>query len=152
MADLQHKFILVFMSLALVNALSACAASRLMEDNQPAVEIWQIEFTGQTVGSLKMTLKRYAVEKGIQPFKGKLSGPIKDHRGGFGDVGFKLKGKINKDVFTASIGGYAHMAEGPSSVSGKMQGKIVGSQGSGTWRVTHALGLSSGKYTMKKIN
>jgi hypothetical protein len=43
------------------------------------------------------------------------------------------------------------MAEGPSSVSGKMQGKLVGSQGSGTWRVIHALGTSSGEYTMKKI-
>jgi hypothetical protein len=152
MANLIHKFILVLICLAISNYLFACTTNTPVKNKQVAVEIWQIELTGQTEGKLKMVLKLSNSENDIHSFKGKLTGPIKDYQGGMGDADYKLRGKINKDVFTANIGGHADMAAGPSSVNGKMQGKIVGSQGSGTWRVIHALGLSSGKYTMKKIN
>ncbi len=151
MTELRNSFIAVLAFVAIQVILFACASNTPTVTGKADVEAWALELTGQTVGKLRMTLKRYNIEKDIHSFKGKLTGPIKDHRGGMGDADYKLKGKINKGIFKASIGGYSNMTEGPSSVSGSMKGKIVGSQGSGTWRVIHALGSSIGKYTMKKL-
>ena len=151
MTKSKYRFIAVLTFVAILSILVACASNTPTVAGNADVEAWELELTGQTVGTLKMTLKRHNDELDIHSFKGKLSGPIKDHRGGRGDVNYKLKGKIDKGIFTASIGGYSQMTAGPSSVSGSMTGKIVGTQGFGTWRVMHALGFSTGKYSMKKI-
>jgi hypothetical protein len=151
MMKLKHMFIPFVTFVAILSILFACASQTPTIAGKANVEAWEVELTGQTVGKLKMTLKRYYVESDIHSFKGKLTGPIQDHRGGFGDAEFNVKGKINKSVFTTNIGGYANMSEGPSTVSGSMKGKIISSQGSGTWRIIHALGISTGKFTMKKI-
>jgi hypothetical protein len=151
MTTLKYRFISILTSVAILSILFACSSQTQTVTAKAAVEVWEVQLSGQTVGRLKMNLQRYKIENEIQSFKGKLTGPIKDHRGGFGDAEFRLKGKINKNIFTTSIGGYADMTEGPSTVSGSMNGKIISSQGSGTWRITHALGISTGKFTMKQL-
>jgi hypothetical protein len=139
-------------SVALLCILFACSSQTQTVTAKADVEVWEVQLSGQTVGRLKMNLKRHKIENDIQTFKGKLFGPIEDNRAGRGHADYKLKGKINKGVFTASLGGYSNMTAGSSSVSGSMKGKIAGSQGSGTWRVVHGLGTSTGKFTMKKLD
>jgi hypothetical protein len=148
---LYYRLIAVLAFVAIQSILFACASNTPTVAGKADVEAWELELTGQTVGKLKMTLKRYNIEEDSHSFTGKLTGPIKDHRGGMGNADYKLKGKIIKGVFTTRIGGYSNMTAGPSTVSGNMKGRIIGSQGSGIWRVLHALGTSTGEFTMKKI-
>ena len=51
-----------------------------------------------------------------------------------------------------NFSGSSNMAEGPSTVSGKMNGAISMLEGSGTWEVLiHARGRSDGTFTMQKV-
>jgi hypothetical protein len=151
MTKLKFRFIAVLAFVAIQSILFACASNAPTVTAMAEVEAWELELTGQTVGNLKMTLKRIRIDEDMYSITGKISGSIKDDRAGLGDADYKLKGKIDKGILTASLGGRSEMAEGPSAVSGRMKGTVSGSLGSGTWRVSHVYGYSAGKYTMKKI-
>lgn len=114
-------------------------------------EIWELQMTGQTKGTLKMVLKPVQTEKDICSIAGEFSGRIRDHLGGIGKVRCKLKGKIEKDSFLADFTGPADMRMCNVVVRGTMRGTVSKSQGSGTYRLRHARGSSSGKWTIKKI-
>ena len=115
------------------------------------VETWNLRLMGQTEGSLEMILIRTKTDGDICSIKGKASGSLHDNIGGYGEAQFKLKGKIENGVFTASLAGQSETAEGPTTFSGKMKGSISQFQGLGTWEVSHMGGSSSGEYTMEKI-
>ena len=143
---LNTLFLLVFS----MSYLFSCAHGDQIDPGDPEVEIWELQLTGQTQGTLSMLIKRTKVENDIYVIAGKFYGKIDDHIGGKGETDYKLEGRIEGDFFKASFTGHSEMAEGPSYVSGSMKGTISKSQGSGTWRALHSLGPSSGKYTMKK--
>jgi hypothetical protein len=129
----------------------ACVSRPATVTKTTEVEIWELKLTGQTVGTLKMTLKRIPIENDVYSLTGKIAGRIKDDIGGSGNAVYKLKGKIENGVLTASLGGRSEMAAGPASISGRMKGTVNGELGSGTWRVAHENGRAAGKYVMKKI-
>jgi hypothetical protein len=131
--------------------LFSCAHGNQVDPEDPEIEIWELQLTGQTQGTLYMLIKRTEIENGIYGIAGKFYGKINDHIGGRGEADYKLEGKIEGDSFKASFSGHSEMAEGPSSVDGRMNGTISESQGSGTWSALHALGPSNGRYMMKKI-
>jgi hypothetical protein len=152
MTKLKYRFMAVISFVVIQSILFACASNTPTVAGKDAVEVWELEITGQTVGNLKMTLRRIQIERDIYSITGKIAGRIKDDQGGSGNAAYKLKGKIDKGVLTASLGGRSQMAAGPSSISGRMKGAVSGSLGSGTWRIAHENGYSAGKYTMKKID
>jgi hypothetical protein len=131
---------------------AVCDHKELNEPGDIEVEIWELQLTGQTVGTLKLTLYRTKMNEDAFYVTGEMSGAIRDHRGGLGEADYKLKGKIKKNIFSVSINGDSEMAEGPSVVYGSMKGSFADSHGSGTWHVAHNRGTSSGEYTMKKIH
>ena len=133
-----------------LNYLFSCAHGEQFDPGDTEVEIWELQLTGGTQGNLNMLIKRTKIENDIYAIAGKFYGKIKDHKGGAGEVDYKFEGKIDKDIFKISFSGHSEMAEGPSYVSGSMNGTIFKSQGSGTYRALHSLGPSTGKYTMKK--
>lgn len=149
MVGLKERLIALLVFTAALTPFG-CAHKAPTTDTDAEVEIWQLELTGQTRGKLQMTLGRIETEKDIYSVTGKISGEINDQIGGSGSADYKLVGKIENDVLTLRFNGHSQMAEGSSSVIGTMRGSISKLQGSGTWKVVHALGSSTGQYTMKK--
>ena len=98
-----------------------------------------------------MTLTRTEVAHGTFSIKGKVSGEINDYIGGNGEARFKLKGKIKNNVIKMNLKGQAEMTQGPTSITGKMEGNITDTKGSGTFRVQHIGGASTGEYTIRRI-
>jgi hypothetical protein len=130
----------------------ACRYKTPSDDLDAKFEIWELEISGNTEGKLTMMIKRIQIGEDKYSISGKISGMIKDYRWGISDADYKLKGKINNKLIEASFSGSSNMAEGPSTVSGKMSGTISMSEGSGIWEVfIHARGKSDGTYIMKKL-
>ena len=150
MTRLNSRFNTLFLLVFSMGYLFSCAHGDQIDPGDPEVEIWELQLTGQTQGTLSMLIKRTKIENDIYAIAGKFYGKIDDHIGGKGEADYKLEGRIEGDFFKASFSGHSEMAEGPSYVSGSMNGTISKSQGSGTWRALHSLGPSTGKYTMKK--
>ena len=150
MTSLNSRFIVALLLVFSLSYLFSCAHGEQIDPGDTEVEIWELQLTGGTQGNLNMLFKKTEIENGIYAIVGKLCGKIDDHIGGKGEADYKLEGRIEGDFFKATFSGHSEMAEGPSYVSGSMNGTIFKSQGSGTWRALHSLGPSTGKYTMKK--
>jgi hypothetical protein len=149
----RFKRNLVMLSLFLfgLSSFYSCAHKEPIGGGNTKVEPWELQLTGETVGTLKMLLERTEVKKGGYAITGKISGAIRDHIGGQGEAGYKLKGKIDNNVLVATLNGHSEMSTGFIFTSGSMRGTVSKSQGSGTWSIRHAGGWSAGEYTMKKI-
>lgn len=150
MSRLNSRFNAFLLYVFSIGCLFSCAHGDQIDPGGPEIEIWELQLTGQTQGTLSMLIKRTKIQNDIYVIAGKFYGKIHDHIGGKGEADYKLEGRIEGDFFKASFSGHSEMAEGPSYVNGSMKGTISKSQGSGTWRALHALGPSTGKYTMKK--
>lgn len=150
MTRLNSRFNTLFLLVFSMSYLFSCAHGDQIDPGDAEVEIWELQLTGQTQGTLSMLIKRTKVENDIYVIAGKFYGKIDDHIGGKGEADYKLEGRIEGDFFKASFSGHSEMAEGPSDVNGSMNGTIFLSHGSGTWSALHSLGPSTGKYTMKK--
>ena len=150
MCRFNSRFKALLLLVFTTSYLFSCAHGDRIDPGDPGAEIWELQLTGQTQGTLSMLIKRTNIQNDIYGIAGKFYGKIHDHIGGKGEADYKLEGRIEGDFFNASFTGYSEMAEGPSYVSGNFSGTIFESQGSGTWRALHALGPSTGKYTMKK--
>ena len=150
MTSLNPRFIVALLLVFSLSYLFSCAHREQIDPGDTEVEIWELQLTGGTQGNLNMLIKRTKIENDIYAIAGKFYGKIEDHKGGAGEADYKFEGRIEGDFFKASFSGHSEMAEGPSYVSGSMNGTIFKSQGSGTWRALHSLGPSTGKYTMKK--
>ena len=150
MTNLNPRFIVALLLVFSMSYLFSCAHREQIDPGDTEVEIWELQLTGGTQGNLNMLIKRTKIENDIYAIAGKFYGKIEDHKGGAGEADYKFEGRIEGDFFKASFSGHSEMAEGPSYVSGSMNGTIFKSQGSGTWRALHSLGPSTGKYTMKK--
>ena len=152
MKRFKQKLIVGFVFLFALNSLYSYAANKEPTDIiDTKAEIWELQMTGQTKGTLKMVLKPVQTEKDICTIKGEFSGRIKDHLGGIGNVRCKLKGKIEQDNLLADFRGPADMQRTNVFVKGTMRGTVSKFQGSGSYRLRHAIGSSSGKWTIKKI-
>jgi len=151
MSDLKAKHIGFYLFVFALSYFVACAHQQPIDPKDKDVEVWELKLSGQTEGKLEMMMKRTEISEGMYSIIGKISGEIDDHRAGSGEADFNFKGKIENNVFSVNIGGQAEMTEGPSSVVGKMNGTFETGQGSGHWTVSHALGISSGKYVMVKL-
>jgi hypothetical protein len=151
MSILNQKHLGFFLLFFSLTYFFACTHQQPIDPKDINVEVWEIKLRGQTEGNLEMLMKRDEIGDGIYSIFGKISGPIDDHRGGFGEANYKFKGKITNNVFIIYLVGHSEMAEGPSSILGKMNGSVASFQGSGQWNVSHALGSSSGKYVMIKL-
>jgi hypothetical protein len=125
----------------------ACASPDDAENTK--TEMWVVQITGQTEGTLKMVLKREKVAESIFSVSGGFSGSIKDHIGGSGDVKCIVKGKIEKNNVLADFKGDANMEDAEIFIRGTMKGTITELQASGKWNVTHSRGESKGKWTIK---
>jgi len=147
---LNSRFIVALLLVFSLSYLFSCAHGEQFDPGDTEVEIWELQLTGGTQGSLNMLIKRTKIENDIYAIAGKFYGKIEDHKGGAGEADYKFEGRIEGDFFKASFSGHSEMAEGPSYVSGSMNGTIFKSQGSGTYRALHSLGPSTGKYTMKR--
>ena len=150
MTRLNSRFKLGLLLVFSLSYLFSCAHGEQIDPGDPEVEIWELQLTGGTQGNLNMLIKRTKIENDIYAIAGKFYGKIEDHKGGAGEADYKFEGRIEGDFFKASFSGHSEMAEGPSYVSGSMNGTIIKSQGSGTYRALHSLGPSTGKYTMKR--
>ena len=151
MSKMKMKHLGFFLFIFTLTSFFACAHQQSIDPNDTNVEVWKIKFSGQTKGNLEMVMKRVPIGNDTYSVFGKISGPIDDHRGGYGEAKFNFNGKIEKKVFSARLGGRADAAEGPSSINGKMKGNFELVQGTGQWTIFHALGSSSGKYVMVKL-
>jgi hypothetical protein len=152
MTNLKLWFIKCLLLLLLLTCLISCASKKQTVILDTDVEIWELKFTGETTGTVKMALKRKEIEKGHYLVAGKITGFIQDHKAGPGEADYTLEGKIEKDTFIANFKGPSYMSIGPGFIQGKMQGTIFKGQGAGTWRVMHPMGFSAGKYSMRKSN
>jgi hypothetical protein len=150
MSRLNSRFNAFLLFVFSIGCLFSCVHGDQIDPEDTQVEIWELQLTGQTQGTLSMLIKRTKIQNDIYVIAGKFYGEIDDHIGGKGEADYKLEGRIEGDIFKASFSGHSEMAEGPSYVNGSMNGTIFKSQGSGTWSASHSLGPSSGKYTMKK--
>lgn len=128
-----------------------CASTPPSVTKDAEVEFWQLELSGQTQGNLEMTLQRAETQKGVYSISGKIVGEIKDHLGGEGKGDYKIKGSVKDGVLKANLTGHSRVTEGLSAITGNIQGKLFNMEGSGTWNMNHALGSSSGSYTIKKM-
>ena len=151
MSNLKQKHIGFFLFFFGLSFFFACAHQQPIDPKDTDVEVWELILSGQAEGKLKMLMRRVEIGEGMYSIAGKISGMIDDHRAGFGEADFKFKGKIENKVFSVNLGGRSDMAEGPSSIVGKMNGTVEMLKGSGHWAVSHALGSSTGKYVMAKL-
>ncbi len=118
--------------------------------NGTEAEIWELQMTGDTRGTLKMALRRIEVGKDTYSIAGKFSGRIRDHESGPGLLRCKLKGKIEHRTLLADFTSYADTAS-YVRLHGTMKGNLSESQGFGTWSLTHSQGSRAGEWTMKRI-
>ena len=130
----------------------SCSPKQSIETEEFEKEIWELHLTGEVVGKLNMVLIRIKTEDEISTITGQISGRLKDYRAGTGTGDYKLEGKIDKDVFKANFSGNSNMEAGPSPTSGRLNGTVYRSRGSGRYSVLHAFGSSHGEYIMKKTN
>ena len=144
------SFLSMFTTLFVVLLFIACAGTEPSAPEGVETEIWRLELTDQTRGTLEMTLWRQENQPGVHVTGGKISGKIEDHLGGAGQISITFKGSITDGVFKASLSGKSKLTEGPSPVTGTIQGNLSDSKGSGTYRTKHKLGTSKGGYTMIK--
>jgi hypothetical protein len=112
-------------------------------------ETWELRLSGNTEGSLAMTLRRARVQKNVDAIEGKFSGTITDDLGGTGPLICTFEGKIEGDMIRFRYKGVAHMAESVD-VRGVFTGSISGSHGSGKWYVGHDKGKEAGNWTMQR--
>ena len=129
-----------------------CSHKQSIDIKKFEAEIWELQLSGEVVGTLKLTLTRIKIKNDIYTITGTISGRIKDQRVGNGTADYKLEGKIEKSFFNGNLSGTSKMEVGSSSTSGTIIGMVFKSQGSGTYSVLHALGSSHGYYIMKKIH
>jgi hypothetical protein len=152
MKRFKNKLIAVFLFvLALSSFHSSAAHKEPIDIVDTEAETWELQLTGHTKGTLKMTLRRGEIQKHICPIAGEFSGRIEDHIGGTGELRCKLEGKIEKNFLRAYITGHADMEKEPVLLSGTMKGTISQSEGLGTYRIAHPRGSSTGKWTLRKI-
>jgi hypothetical protein len=151
MLNLKHKHIGLLLFFFVISYFFACAHQKPVDPTDKDLEVWQLKLSGQTEGELEMLMKLVEVGGGMYSIIGKISGAINDHRGGSGEANFKFKGKIENNVFSAHLSGHSEMREGPSIIVGEMRGTFEILQGAGNWTVSHALGISTGKYVMVKL-
>ena len=150
MTDLKQRFIRWLLFVFVLNSFFACAGKKPTVILDAEAEIWEFQFKGEAIGTVKMTLKRKEIEKDHYLIQGKITGQIQDHRAGPGDADYSFEGKIEKDYFRASFSGPSYMAAGSAIIHGKMNGIIFKDNGTGTWSVMHPMGISTGKYFMRK--
>ena len=129
-----------------------CSAKQSIETQDLEKEIWELHVTGEVAGKLKMVLIRTKIEKEIFTITGQISGRLKDYRAGTGMGDYQLEGKIENEIFKANFSGNSSMEAGPSPTSGRLNGTIYTSKGSGKYSVLYAFGSSHGDYIMRKIH
>ena len=112
-----------------LNCFLACAAKEPIVISDTEVEIWELQFTGETKGTVKMTLRRKKIEKDDYSIEGKIAESLQDHKAGPGDADYTLEGKIEKDNFRACFSGPSYMAVGAGIVHGRMKGTIFMAKG-----------------------
>ena len=83
--------------------LFSCAHGDQIDPGDPEVEIWELQLTGQTQGTLSMLIKRTKIQNDIYVIAGKFYGKIHDHIGGKGEANYKLEGRIEGDFFNFSL-------------------------------------------------
>ena len=143
--------LLIFLLIVFMSIFSStCSHKQSIDIKNADAEIWELQFTGEVVGTLRMLLKRHKIENEVYAITGNISGKIKDYRAGTGTGKYRLEGKIEKEVFKANFNGNSNMEVGPSPTSGRLNGTIYKSNGSGKYSVLHAFGSSHGDYIMRK--
>ena len=152
MTTLKPHILAVLLLVVLPVCFLTCSPKQSIDTEEFEKEIWELHLTGEVVGKLKMVLIRIKTEAEITTITGQLSGRLKDYRAGTGTGDYKLEGQIEKDVFKANFSGNSNMEAGPSHTSGRLNGTIYKSKGSGKFSVLHAFGASHGDYIMRKIN
>ena len=152
MTKIASQILVVILVVVLAICFFACSPKQSIETEEADAEIWELQLTGEVVGSLKMVLTRIKIGNEIYTVTGKISGRLKDYRAGTGTGNYKLEGKIEKGVFKANFSGSSDMEVGPSPTSGRLNGTVYKSQGSGRYSVLHAFGSSHGDYTMRKTD
>ncbi len=145
----KNSLILCFVFIVSLSLLD-CANMAPDATTGAVPEFWELEFTGQARGNLRMTLRRVEIEKGVYSVSGNIVGEIVDHLGGPGEADFSLNGSIKDGVLESNLNGHAAVAEGLSSTNGTFKGNLSDFEGSGSWTIMHTLGSSSGNYTMKR--
>jgi len=153
MIRFTFRFNILIILIFAMTSFFACRNTAPSDDVDVKYEIWEIALSGNTEGKLTMNLRLIQIGTDTYSISGNMSGGIKDYKWGSGDADYKFKGKVVNKLIELTLSGSSNMAEGPSTVSGKMNGAISMLEGSGTWEVLiHARGKSEGTFTMKKLD
>lgn len=149
MNRVKQRLTVVFLIVFLPYYFLGCAHEDTTGSAGARLEIWELQLTGQTRGTVEFRLQREKIEKDRYLINGRLFGSVIDHQaGGPSDLRCKLKGKIERNEMMADLTGHLSGTEiGALRVAGKMLGTISESQGSGTWSITHSHGSSVGEWT-----
>ena len=152
MTKLKQHILVFLLFVFLPICFFTCSHKQSIDIKEAEAETWELQFTGEVVGKLKMLLKRNKIENEIYTVTGKISGRLKDYRAGTGTGEYKLEGKIEKEIFKANFSGSSNMEVGPSPTSGRLNGTVYKSTGYGKYSVLHAFGSSHGDYIMIRTN
>ena len=150
MTKLRQVLTVVLFLVFVLNCFLALAHQDAADASDAKGEIWELQLTGDTEGTLKLVLWRAKIEKDIYSIKGKFSGSIIDHVGGQGECVFQLKGIINKNVVLADFNGPVETADTEADIRGTLKGTISDIQGFGTFSLIHSMGISDGEWSIKK--
>jgi hypothetical protein len=146
-----RKVLMVVLFLVFVlNCSFALAHQDPADASDAKAEVWELQLTGDTEGTLELVLRRAKIEKDIYSIKGEFSGNIIDHVGGQGKCVCQLKGIIYKNVVMADFNGPVETADTEVDLKGTMKGTISDTKGFGTFSLTHSMGISDGEWTIKK--
>ena len=94
---LNSRFIVALLLVFSLSYLFSCAHGEQIDLGDTEVEIWELQLTGGTQGSLNMLIKRTKIENDIYAIAGKFYGKIEDHKGGAGEADYKFEGRIEGD-------------------------------------------------------
>jgi hypothetical protein len=141
----------VLLPVFVLNCFFALAHQDPADNSDAKDEVWELQLTGGTEGTLKLVLRRAKIEKDIYSIYGEFSGNIIDQIGGQGECICKFKGKIEKNILSADFYGPGVMADTDVELRGTIKGTISDFQGSGTFSLIHSMGFSDGEWTIMKI-
>ena len=113
MARLNSRFLVVLLFVFSMSYFFACAHRGLIDTADTEVEIWELQLTGQTQGTLSMLIKRTKIPNDIYVIAGKFYGKIDDHIGGKGKADYKLEGRFKGGFFKANFSGHSKWLKGP---------------------------------------
>lgn len=141
------------LAVLLVGMVGGCAAAPPMVVVEE--QSWAGRVDGMVTGPMRLTLQIGQADGGARPVAGKVLITMETTAGGYGkgEVNAMLTGQMAGGVIEAEFKGHAFVADGHTSVDGRLDGTLSADDGRGTWtlRTPSEAGSLSGGWVLQRV-